>query len=110
MNSVIKKNSLERILLANWTSILDFQKIILFTTQVVRDYNDFPVFEEDEIPKKGVQISLTRFTVLNHAFLIWIDYTVPKDFGFVIGTCEAILDLSGNLTLKNLIGQHLKQR
>jgi hypothetical protein len=107
MNSIVKKSDLEKLLLTNWTKFIDYQKLIIFVTQTVRDYNNFPIFEEDELPEKGVQITLTRFSILNNKFILWIDFTVPKQLGFVIGTCETTLELSGKMYLQNLVGQHL---
>jgi hypothetical protein len=78
--------------------------------QCVRDKDDFPVHEEDELPNKGVEITISRFSIKENGFLLWIDFTVPQPNGFAIGTCEITLSNTGSLNLIRTVGQMLKKR
>ena len=107
MENVIKTEKLEQMLIKFWAEFLDYRKVITFVTMSVRD-NEFPIFEEDSLPQKNVEISISRFALKNDGFLLWLDFTVPKETGFVVGTCEATLKNSGELILNQILGQFLK--
>jgi hypothetical protein len=109
MENLIKNDKLEQLLIKHWTEFLDYRKLIAFVLQSVRDAN-LPVYEEDDLPKKGVEINITRFNILDDGFLLWIDFTAPQNDGFAIGTCECILSNFGNLQLSRTVGQILKPR
>jgi hypothetical protein len=107
MENVINKEKLEQLLTQKWTEFLDYRKIIAFVMISVRD-NNFPVFEENNLPQKNTEIKISRFVLKNDGFLLWIDFTVPKEPGFVVGTCEAILKSSGKLILNQILGQFIR--
>lgn len=108
MEKIINKQKLEELLTAHWAEILDVRKLIAHVMLNVRDA-DLKTFEEDNLPEKGVEITITRFTIQNDGFLLWIDFTIPKERGFAIGTCEAHLSNSGILNTTQVVGHLLKQ-
>ena len=110
MNDIINKNKLEDLLTAKWASFLDFRKVIAFVIAEVRDYKDFSIYEEENLPEKGVEIKVTRFSLRSNGFLMWIDFTVPREKGFIIGTCEAFLTNTGVLTSKQIVGNYLSKK
>jgi len=111
MLNVINNEKLEHILTKLWAEFLDYRKVIAFVMTCVRDNkNDFPVFEEDSLPQKTVEIALSRFTLKSDGFILWIDFTVPQETGFVIGTCETYLTNTGELKLNRILGQLLIPR
>jgi len=110
MQNVIDKDKLERLLTSKWAEFLDFKKIMAFVMVNVRDHDEFPVYEEETLPQKGVEITVTRFTLLDNGFLLWLDFTVPKDNGFAIGTLETHLNFEGDLIPVRIVGQMLKKR
>ncbi len=109
MQNVINKQKMEQLLVSKWTEFLDYKKIMAFVMVSVRDH-EFPIYEEEDLPKKGVEITMTRCSPFDNGFLLWLDFTVPKNNGFAIGTIETQLSLSGNLNLVRIIGHALKQR
>jgi hypothetical protein len=110
MQNVIDKQKMEQLLISKWTEFLDYKKVMAFVMVSVRDHDDFPTYEEDDLPRKGVEITVTRCSPFDNGFLLWLDFTVPKSGGFAIGTIEAQLSLTGDLTVDRIIGHILKRR
>ena len=106
MKNLINKQNLEKLLISKWTSFMDSRQLIAFTLLNVRDKrDDFQVIkEDDELPKKNVQVTIERFEPCEDGFVVWIDYTVPHENEIIVGTIETNLTLNGNLTLSNIIG------
>jgi len=85
---------------------MDSKQLIAFTLLNVRDKKDSfqEIKEKDELPKKNIQVTLSRFEPCSDGFTVWIDYTVPQENEIIVGTVETILNLNGDLTLLNIIG------
>jgi hypothetical protein len=111
MEQVIKSQNLENLLLKNWANFLDTKKVMAFTLTCVRDSkNDFNIIvEEESLPKKNVQIIVTRFNIKHDGFQLWIDFTVPEDNEILVGTVEAHLSNNGNLNRLRTIGTRFTQ-
>ncbi len=103
---ILDKSKLENILLANWANFLNPNEVMKFTLSCVRDnVNTFLVMEESELPKKSVQILVSRFNILEeNGFQLWIDFTVPKNDEILVGTVEAYLEKLNNLKLISVVG------
>lgn len=111
MEKLINKEKLEKILIAFWTDILDYRKVIAFVMASVRDnIKNLPEYQEDNLPQKGVETTISRFSIKSGGFLLWIDFTVPRENGFAIGTCECHLSNLGELQLQKIVGQMLTSR
>jgi len=106
MNNIINKQNLEKLLVSKWTTFMDSKQIIAFTLLAVRNHRDSfqTIQEENELPGKNTQVTISRFEPHPDGFLIWIDYTVPHFNEIVVGTVEAKLKLDGDLDLLNTIG------
>ena len=109
MEKIINKQKLEELLTAHWADILDVRKLIAYIMLNVRD-EKLKTFVEDILPDKGVEITITKFAIQDEGFFLWIDFTIPKENGFAIGTCETHLSNSGVLTTTEIVGQLLKRR
>lgn len=110
MRNVINNEKLEQLLTKNWAEFIDYRKLIAFIMICVRDNKDtFPIHKELDLPKKNVEITISKFSIKRDKFLLWIDFTVPQESGFSIGTCEAYLTNLGELILNQVVGQTLIQ-
>jgi hypothetical protein len=77
---------LEKILITNWTSFLDFRKCL--------DYAGECAFRHGDIsnPCRAEKLTISRFEFTKNGFLLWLDYSVDsKEF-----TTEAILCHDGS--------------
>jgi hypothetical protein len=109
MKNIINNKKFEELLTTKWANFLDYRKVIAFVMAVVRD-TDLPTHVEENLPPKGVEITISRFSIQSNGFLLWIDFTIPKEGGFAMGTCEAHLTNLGTLTSERIVGQFLKSR
>ena len=110
MNKVLNNNKLEQLLLKNWANILDVTQLLSFVMSEVRDAENFEIIEEDNLPNKPVEITLSRFHFTKDGFVIWVDFTIPQPKGFSIGTLEALISpIENKLTTLKIAGQVLKQ-
>ncbi len=73
--------------------------------------NNFRQIVQNTLPDRQIKICVTKFqlqppdeTFKNAAFEIWIEYTIPKDKGVVIGSNIYILNFDGQAILKNCFG------
>ena len=103
MENVINNEKLDLLLKKHWADFLDYRKVMAFVMVCVRD-NDFPIHIEENLPQKTVEITVSRFATKDDGFLIWMDFTVPRESGFTTGTCEAHLTNTGNLKLNRILG------
>lgn len=110
MDKVLNVDKLEQLLLKSWAEILNVRKILAFVMTEARDTNDFMVVEEDDLPNKSVELTLSRFHLTKDGFLIWADFTVPRPQGFAIGTSEFFISFQGNIKPIRTVGQILKRR
>ena len=103
MNKILLKNELEQLLLTNWTQILD--RVQLMKTVLEHACNsEFRKIEQEEIPQRHTKIVVTKFSPNNNNFSVWIEFSVPRENGVVIGSQVYSLSLSGELTLQENFG------
>ena len=105
VNNLIVNENLERLLQANWSQILDRSQIMRITMEFARD-SEYKVVHQTEIPPKQIRISITKFRVNENEFETWIEFTLPKNEGVIVGTHVCSLSLSGELELKESYGTH----
>lgn len=91
MKLTIKKETLEKILIANWTSILDVREVLTLVSNITS--------ENSKSQHRIDKITISRFELVNDYFLIWIEY--KKDD--TNGTIECHLHLNGDLIPKLII-------
>jgi len=101
---MINSKKLEELLIANWTSFINYSKLMAHILEIVRD-TELAVMEQSTIPKVGIQISISRFELIHNGFLIWVEFKVPKEENKIaIGTSELKLSASGDLSHIKTIG------
>jgi len=104
---ILIAEKLERLLQLNWTEFLDRQQIVRLCLEYARNAA-YKTLQQKEIPKIQFRASVTKFIVteITPEFEIWIEFSVPKDNGVVIGTHVLSLRLSGEVKLKESHGTH----
>lgn len=117
VNEIFKTQKLEETLQNNWTHFLDH---LLLMRQVLEDIRNtsFRELKQQNIPNRQVKFSVTKFTVINavqkkvesqrYAFEFWVEYSVPKEDGVVVGTNTYLLSLEGEIKLHDSFGTHFK--
>lgn len=115
VNEIFKIKNLEDLLQNNWGNFLDHLLLMRKVMEDVRD-NSFKEIKQQNIPPRHVKFSVTKFSVieksqlahsyLNYAFEFWVEYTIPKSNGVVIGTNIYLLNLQGDIKLDNFFGTH----
>lgn len=100
---IIQKN-LEALLLANWATFIDRNKLFLKILEDTRDAA-LPKKWEKDVPSSTTKFSLTQMIPRgNTGFEIIIEFTIPKDDGVAIGAHVYLLKLNGELYLENSYG------
>jgi hypothetical protein len=110
MNGLVLPRKLEELLVANWAHVLDAKRVMALVLQCVRDAQ-LPHVEEDEVPLKGSQVSISRFEWHQEGFLVWVDFSVPVAGGsMAVGTTELVLTPGGEARHRNTIGSVFVRR
>ena len=102
---VLIKEKLELLLQSKWTEFLDRQQLLRLCLEYVRDTAYNTLKQEKTIQ---LRISVTKFIVTESfpEFEMWVEFTIPKDNGVVIGTHVFALNLNGEINLKETHGTH----
>lgn len=100
------KEKLESLLQTHWASFLDKSQLIRFVLETARD-TEYKAIKQQTIPPKQIKLSITKFNIKEKGFEIWIEFTVPKDNGVVIGTHILALNLTGEFHLTDSYGTYL---
>lgn len=86
-------DELEKVLLSNWAKFINPQRFMAFVLAAVRDMDLRVVASPPPTHKDSVQITLSQFRPdQDRNFILWADFTIPKEEGIAIGTCEIRLD------------------
>jgi len=72
----------------------------------IRD-NQFPEINQDQI-EISTKISVTNVEIQNEKIVLWIEFSIPKNNGIVIGTILASLKLNGEFNINETFGTHFK--
>jgi hypothetical protein len=103
--NALKADKLEELLLASWTQFLDSSKVLAFVQECVRiAENNFAVVEDMQIPRKGKQITLSRFQIVPQGFILWAEFSVPTDEKIAMGTVEFLMNNRGYLSHIQTLG------
>lgn len=100
---MIFNDRLESLLLANWTQFLDKNQLMKTVLEQARS-NEYQTIEQEEIPPRHVKIHVTKLTPNDDGFVMWVEFTVPRENGVVVGTHTFFLRLNGELTLNETYG------
>ena len=103
MNNLILPEKLSELLLKNWANFLN-KKIVIH--RVLEDAKNANLTLSNETSSKTqTYITITKFDLTdNSSFEIWIEFGVPQENYFIVGTHTYSLTLDGNLILKNTFG------
>ena len=108
---ILLKQQLSELLQKNWTSILDRN---LFMKRVLLDVQKTELSQTvvQELPPCQVKMTITKFQVtepdtyaeIADSFNLWVEFSVPRGQGVVVGTHVYRLYLEGSITLKDAYG------
>lgn len=105
MNKIILFDAFEQVLLANWSSFLDKTQLLKIVLEHARN-NEYSTSLQDKIPPRHTKVTLTKFTPKNKKFLIWVEFTIPKEEGVVVGSHVYDLMFDGELVLTESYGKY----
>lgn len=100
------KQKLESLLQSHWADFLDKQQLIRVVLEAARDA-DYKVCEQQTVPAQQIKMSVTKFSIEKDKFEVWIEFTVPKGDGVVVGTHILSLDLTGEFQIMDTYGTWL---
>ena len=111
---VLITEKLESILQSKWTEFLNKQQLMRLCMEYARDsHSAYQVVAQKEIPPIQTRLSVTKFSITEKAsdyedpvFELWIEFSIPKDNGVIIGTHVVWLDLAGEMILHQTYGTH----
>ena len=118
VNGFLKLEMLEQLLQRHWIDFVDNVRLMHKVMTDVRD-TSFKEITQDENHPRQVNISITHIevkavvesTIPEPVLELWVEYTIPRDKGMVIGTGIYFLNLkSGDLSLRDLFGTYFTQR
>lgn len=92
MNLTLKKDTLEQLLIANWTTILDIREVMKLVTDVMSNNTNCQY--------KFDKLTLSRFEPQNDCFLIWFE-TICKETK-TNHTIECLYSLDGSLKINSI--------
>ena len=102
--NIISLNNLEEVLKKNWATFFDKKKLLVTVLKDARKI-DFKVSKQKQCPPQNIKVLITNFKFLSgNLFEIWVEFTVPKDHGVIIGTHIYSLCLDGDLKLIKSFG------
>lgn len=103
MSSMIKPEQLESLFLKNWAEFIDKTALI---RKVLVDARDADLkMIEGQAPASQLSITITRFCLIDNSnFEVFVEFTVPKDNGIIVGSHVYLTDLSGNFQLQDTYG------
>jgi hypothetical protein len=101
-DNFIYKAKLEELLLKNWSSFIDTKRFVAFVLNLASN-TEFPTIKED-VKVNGTQLKLSRFEPVKSGFTIWVEFSIPKDSGMIIGTTELHMSILGDFTHVNTVG------
>lgn len=107
--SVILNEKLEALLLANWATIMDKTRLLKVVLEHARN-TEYSTLEQAQLPPRHTKVQVTKFRPDGCKFSVWVEFTVPKGEGVVVGTHVYSLNLDGELILLETFGSHFCQK
>jgi hypothetical protein len=100
MNTLIDPKKLEALFLANWANLIDKTQFLKRVLSDARDYKAPIVSQEDAPPGSTTKMTITKFSPLGKGqYEIWVEFTLPRESGVLVGTHTYKLSLDGEATL-----------
>lgn len=105
MKDIIDQTKLEKLLTKNWTQFIDQKKLIAYTLTCVRNHNFKHEIKSNKKflakVQNHVQITISNVSLKPQGIYLWVEFKVPKENAFIIGTTELLVD-------KNLDVNHIQ--
>jgi hypothetical protein len=102
---LIDPQKLEALFLANWANLIDKTQFLKRVLADARDYKAPVVSQEDAPPGSTTKMTITKFEPLGKGqYEIWVEFTLPRESGVLVGTHIYQLSLDGEATLVNTSG------
>jgi hypothetical protein len=102
---MIDKGKLDELLVKNWTRFIDAKRLMV---RVLQDANaaadKFNIVTSGDGHKQMVQVSVSRFDPTSVGFVVWVEFSVPRDDVSYVGTAEYDLRIDGGVNLRQIIG------
>lgn len=111
-SQILKKENIEETFQKQWTDFLDHVRLMRLVMEDVRD-TTFKEIQQESIPPVCVKISITKVKILNSSdyhFELWIEFSIPKENGVVIGTNVYNLSLEDKILLKESFGTYFRPK
>ena len=105
MENLLDKKQLENLLLRNWTSFINKNKLIVFVLQQIK-VSKFEYIKTEIHHKKQLQITLSQMAFTNNGISIWADFSIPQEDSISIGTITMTIDHSGSIFLNQVLGNN----
>lgn len=98
---------LEQLLQRHWTDFLDQVRLMRTVMENIRD-TSFRIIKQQNIPPNQVKLSVTKLSVDSKRpnLEIWVEFSIPKEKGVVVGTSICDLSLDGSFSIKESFGTH----
>jgi len=103
---MINLNEFERLLLTNWASFINPNKLISFILTKVRDSKLTTQNKPIPLQNKSLKITISHFRAnCDRKFTIWVEFVIPKSTEIAVGTCELVFDpFTGDLNYIQTLG------
>lgn len=89
---MVNLKEFERLLLTNWTTFINPQRLIAFVLSKVRDTELNTIKTKPPKTKSSMQLTISQFRSCPEGFILWVDFVIPKPEGTAVGTCELRFD------------------
>ncbi len=96
--NILNPMALEKLLVANWTKIINSTTMTAFALTCIRDSRHTFKTAERKIQtrSKGFKFTISRFEPIDNIFEVWLEFNMDTDEELVSGTCEFHLNLDGS--------------
>jgi hypothetical protein len=101
----INKDELTRVLMENHSKFINSTQIFKQTLLDVRDSHYQTVIPKDPSVSTKTKVIISKFDIrINNQLEIWVEFSVPRQDGNVVGTHIYNINLDGTFELKETHG------
>ena len=104
--NIFDADKFEKLLVANWAHFMDSSKLMAYVLKKVQENAaSLQIISAEKIKNKGVRITLSRFSLTNRGFVMWIEFNCPvAPSNYAEGTMEIIVGFDGEFNFSQLNG------
>lgn len=103
---ILLTENLENLLQKHWTDFINYNQLMKIVLERVRD-SQFQELKQQNFIPKPFQIGVTKIIAKDNLEL-WVEFSIPKSNGVVIGTALLDLKLNGDFDLKECFGTYFR--